>query len=109
MPLSSIGCSFLMPRIMCVDGLVKSKSNKPTAQFFLASVSARVVAMRLFPTPPLPLETAIMRWIGLSRRFIMLVRGSSICFYCAPFIVCSQIPLPVRMLKSGLLHFGHLM
>lgn len=67
MPFFSVGCSFLMPRIMCVDGLVKSMSNKPTVQFFLANVSASVVAMRLFPTPPLPLETAIMRWTGLSR------------------------------------------
>ncbi len=61
-------------------GLVKSMSSKPVLQPLCVSVSASVVAIRLFPTPPLPLDTAIILRIGLSRSLIMLVRGSVTVF-----------------------------
>lgn len=77
-PLSSFGRWLCAPRIMCVVGLVKSRSNNPTLQPFLASASASVVAMRLFPTPPLPLEIAIILFMFLSLSLIVLVRGSLI-------------------------------
>jgi len=76
MPFSSLGCASLAPRIRWVDGLVKSKSKRPTLQFFLAKVNASVVAMRLLPTPPFPLETAIILLIFFSLLSIMVVRGS---------------------------------
>src|SRR3990172_11301251 len=75
-PLSSFGCAFLAPRMVWVDGLVKSRSNNPTLHPFLASVSASVVAMRFFPTPPFPDETAMIRVILARRWLIMLVLGS---------------------------------
>jgi hypothetical protein len=61
---------------MWVDGPVKSKSKSPTLQPFLARDNAKVVATMLFPTPPLPLETAIIRLMQLKRSVITLVRGS---------------------------------
>ena len=75
-PFSSFGCAFLAPSIMWVDGLVKSKSKRPILRFFFARVRASVVAMRLLPTPPFPLDMAIIRFIFFSLSFIMLVRGS---------------------------------
>src|SRR3990170_2969047 len=75
-PLSSVGCAFFAARMVWVDGLVKSRSNSPTLQPFLASVSASVVAMRLFPTPPFPDETAMIRVILARRWLIMLILGS---------------------------------
>src|SRR3990172_4680782 len=77
-PLSSVGWAFFAPRIVWVDGLVKSRSNNPTLQPFLASVNASVVAMRLFPTPPFPDDTAMIRVILARRWLIMLVLGSLI-------------------------------
>jgi len=77
MPFSSLGWAFFAPRIMCVDGLVKSKSKSPTLQPLRASVRASVVATRLFPTPPFPLETAMILLIRLSLSFITVVRGST--------------------------------
>jgi hypothetical protein len=108
MPFSSVGFAFLAPRIRWVDGLVKSKSKRPTLRFFLARVKASVVAMRLLPTPPFPLETAIISFIFFSLSFIMLVLGS-IMPHFTPFMFSSQIPRPLVISKSGLLHFGHLM
>jgi hypothetical protein len=77
MPFSSFGGTFVAPRIMWVDGLVKSKSNKPTLQPLCAKVNASVVATILFPTPPLPLETATILVIRAKRSSITLVRGST--------------------------------
>jgi hypothetical protein len=77
MPLSSVGCTVLgTPKIMWVEGPVKSTSNRPTLQPSLASESANAVATMLLPTPPLPLETAIIRLIRAKRSVIMLVLGS---------------------------------
>ena len=108
MPFSSLGCAFLAPSIMWVDGLVKSKSKRPTLRFFLAKVKASVVAMRLLPTPPFPLDMAIILVIFFSLSFIMLVLGS-IMPHFTPFMFSSQIHRPSVISKSGLLHFGHLM
>ena len=87
MPFSSFSCVFWAFKIMWVDGLVKSKSNKPTLQPFCARVNASVVATMLFPTPPLPLETAIIRLIRLKRLFITLVLGSTTIIW---LLLCSQ-------------------
>jgi len=108
MPFSSFGCAFFAPRIMWVDGLVKSKSKSPTLQPFRASVNASVVATRLLPTPPLPDETAIIRLIRFNLSFIMLVLASTIV-YRVPFMFLSQTPRPSVISKSGLPHFRHLM
>src|SRR5208283_2493619 len=93
-PFSSFGCTFGAPRIMWVDGLVKSKSNKPTLQPLRAKVNASVVATMLFPTPPLPLETAIIRLILLKRSLITLVRGSTTIIW---LLLCSQAKRHVHL------------
>src|SRR3989304_8848772 len=80
MPFSSFGWVSLAFRMMWVDGLVKSKSKSPTLQPFRASVRASVVATRLFPTPPFPLETAMILLIRLSLSFITVVRGATMFF-----------------------------
>ena len=107
MPLSSSGWTFLTPIIRWVEGLVKSKSKSPTLQSRRESVNASEVATRLLPTPPLPLETAIILPIRLNRSFITVVRGSNV--YLTPFMLSSQIPRPSAISKSGLPHFGHFM
>ncbi len=87
MPFSSFGWAFFAPRIMWVDGLVKSRSNKPTFMPFRVSVSASVVATMLLPTPPLPDETAIIRFICFRRSLIMLVLGSVMA---GVFLLCFE-------------------
>jgi hypothetical protein len=80
-PFSSFGCWLCAPKMMCVVGLVKSRSNKPTLHPLLSSSSPSVVAIRLFPTPPLPLETAIILLIPLSLSAIVLVLGSTMLIW----------------------------
>ncbi len=62
--------------MMCDEGLVKSKSKRPTLQPFLASDKAKTEATRLLPTPPFPLDTAMTFRIFLSLSSIIAVLGS---------------------------------
>src|SRR3972149_1676440 len=113
MPLSSFGWTFLTPIIRWVEGLVKSKSKSPTLQPRRASVNASVVATRLLPTPPFPLETAMILPIRLNRSFMTLVRGSiwlSYSFYVfkpdsASFGDFKVWTAAFRALDVGVCHF----
>jgi len=83
---------------MLVEGLVKSRSNRPTLLFF-ASTSARVVAMRLLPTPPLPPETAMMLCTCFSLSSMMLMRGSTMAI---SLLLWSQARFPVLPVSQSL-------
>ena len=61
----------------------------------------------LFPTPPLPLETATIRFTPERRVLITLTLGS-IKTYLTPLRLSSQTPRPLAISKSGLPHLGHL-
>src|SRR3990170_509346 len=106
MPFSSFGWTPLTPMIMWVDGLVKSKSKRPTLLPRRANVKASVVATRLLPTPPFPLETAIILFIRLNRSFITLVRGSIgfiallLCFQARLLVLLRFQSLGYRILDT---------
>ena len=60
-----------------------SASRIPTLKSKFNSARAKLIAVVDFPTPPLPLATAIMCWAGLSRDPFGL--GFSLSF----FILCA--------------------
>ena len=60
---------------------MKSISKKPTLNPLLTSVKAKTEATRLLPTPPFPLETAMILRMLLSRSDIRGIRGSVVSFH----------------------------
>ena len=80
-PYSSSGKRPSIPRMTWVAGLVKSRSRRPTLCPVSARRRARVEATMLFPTPPFPLETAMIPSTPSRRRPMRPGRGSIICFH----------------------------
>ncbi|MBA7584425.1 hypothetical protein ES708_26379 [subsurface metagenome] len=96
------------PNILATDGPCKSASNIPTLKPFPLKEQAKLIAIELFPTPPLLESTKILCFIlailffSFSSRFLLVAIFSSLTCseFCILLLVFSVISSPFSFLLN---------